>query len=130
MDTLSNCSLIINFLVLVLFVRDPETNKLKEFKFPAEEDFKADNLKKWIRRNSGIYLPLPGCLEEFDLLADKLMESSRYHFHQHFMRSYLCTKVFHQTFFAKRKVADARKICCSISPTIKIKISRRTFRSI
>ena len=66
------------FLVLVLFVRDPETKKLEKFKFPAEDDFKADNLKKWIRRNSGIYLPLPGCLEEFDLLADKLMEASRF----------------------------------------------------
>ncbi len=67
------------FIVLVLFVRDTETKKLQEFRFPAEEEFEADNLKKWIRRNSGIYLPLPGCLEEFDLLADKLMEASRFH---------------------------------------------------
>ena len=37
------------------------------------DEFKADNIKTFIRQKSGIYLPRPGCLEEFDNLADKLM---------------------------------------------------------
>ncbi len=29
-----------------------------------------------MRQKTGIYLPLPGCVEEFDVLADKLMTTS------------------------------------------------------
>jgi len=35
--------------------------------------FTAENLKKFIRKNSGIYLPLQGCIEGFDKLVDKLL---------------------------------------------------------
>ena len=63
--------------VLVLLVRDEGSKKVKEIKYPETEPFKADNLKKWIWRTSGVYLPLPGCLEAFDKLADKMMESGR-----------------------------------------------------
>ena len=63
--------------VLVLLVRDEGSNKVKEIKYPETEPFKADNLKKWIWKTSGVYLPLPGCLEAFDKLADKMMESGR-----------------------------------------------------
>lgn len=65
-----------NYPVVVLFVRDEKTKKINEFKYPASEEFKAANLKKWMRQKSGIYLPLPGCLEEFDRLADKLMSAT------------------------------------------------------
>jgi len=58
-------------------VRDESTEKVREFKYPENDPFKADNLKRWIRKTSGIYLPLPGCLEEFDKLADKMMEAGR-----------------------------------------------------
>ena len=64
------------FPVVMLFVKDEKTKKINEFKFPASEDFKVSNLKSWIRQNSGIYLPLPGCLEEFDRLADRLTSAS------------------------------------------------------
>eukprot|EP00092_Neocalanus_flemingeri_P057274 GFUD01068023.1.p1 GENE.GFUD01068023.1~~GFUD01068023.1.p1 ORF type:complete len:222 (-),score=58.56 GFUD01068023.1:72-737(-) len=40
-------------------------------------EFKADSLKNFLRQKSGIYLPLPGCIEEFDLLVDKLIKSSK-----------------------------------------------------
>lgn len=62
--------------VVMLFIRDEATKKLLEHKFPADEDFKADNLKSWIKRHAGIYLPLPGCLEDFDKLADRLMTAT------------------------------------------------------
>ncbi len=63
--------------VLVLIVRNEKTQKSNEFKYPEDEPFKADSVKKWIRKNSGIYLPLPGCLQDFDFLADKFMETLR-----------------------------------------------------
>jgi endoplasmic reticulum protein 29 len=66
------------FPVLVLFVYDQPNKELLEFRYPSGEDFTADNLKNWMRRKSGIYLPLPGCLEQFDKLADRLMETFKY----------------------------------------------------
>jgi endoplasmic reticulum protein 29 len=65
-----------NYPVVMLFVRDEKTKKINEFRFPASEDFKAANLKNWMRQKSDIYLPLPGCLEEFDRLADRLMSAT------------------------------------------------------
>lgn len=43
--------------------------------FRFDDEFKADNLKSFVRQKSGIYLPRPGCLEEFDKLADQLMST-------------------------------------------------------
>ena len=64
------------FPVVVLFVKDDKTKKINEFKFPAGEDFKVENLKRFIKTYSGIYMPLPGCLEQFDKLADKLVSAA------------------------------------------------------
>lgn len=41
-----------------------------------DDEFKVDNLKSFVRQRAGIYLPLPGCVEELDLLADKLMSTT------------------------------------------------------
>ena len=38
--------------------------------------FTAENLKKFIRRHSGIYLTLPGCIEDFDKIVDKLLTAN------------------------------------------------------
>eukprot|EP00092_Neocalanus_flemingeri_P005177 GFUD01005569.1.p1 GENE.GFUD01005569.1~~GFUD01005569.1.p1 ORF type:complete len:248 (-),score=65.70 GFUD01005569.1:93-836(-) len=58
----------------ILFVKNAE-GKVENFRFVGE--FKADSLKNFLRQKSGIYLPLPGCIEEFDLLVDKLIKSSK-----------------------------------------------------
>ena len=57
---------------VILFVQDAN-GKLSDHRFADE--FKEDNLKSFVRQKSGLYLPLPGCLEEFDNLADSLMTS-------------------------------------------------------
>ena len=43
------------------------------FRFGKSDDFTEENLKSFIKQKSGIYLPLPGCLEEFDELAARLV---------------------------------------------------------
>jgi len=61
-----------DFPVVILFVMDTQSGKvIDQHRF--NDEFKADNIKTFIRQKSGIYLPRPGCLEEFDNLADKLM---------------------------------------------------------
>merc|ERR1712086_364611 len=57
-----------------LFVKNAE-GKVDSFRFVG--DFSAEKLKNFIRQKSGIYLPLPGCIEEFDLLVDKLLRSAK-----------------------------------------------------
>ena len=57
-----------------LFVKNKE-GKPEHFKFAG--DFSAENLKSFLRQKSGIYLPLPGCIEEFDLLVDKLLKANK-----------------------------------------------------
>merc|ERR1711892_408863 len=57
-----------------LFVKNAE-GKVDSFRFAG--DFSAEKLKNFIRQKSGIYLPLPGCIEEFDLLVDKLLRSGK-----------------------------------------------------
>lgn len=47
----------------------------KEEPLVYEGDFKAEEMKKFIRRNSGIYIGLEGCLETFDRIVDKFMIS-------------------------------------------------------
>ncbi|KAG8233421.1 hypothetical protein J437_LFUL013415 [Ladona fulva] len=56
-----------DFPVIKLFVEgktDPFT-----FSPATSEEFTADNIKKFIRSTSGIYIGLPGCLEDFDRLV-------------------------------------------------------------
>merc|ERR1712106_505837 len=57
-----------------LFVKNAE-GKVDSFRFVGE--FSASKLKNFIRQKSGIYLPLPGCIEEFDLLVDKLLRAAK-----------------------------------------------------
>ena len=56
--------------VVMMFVQKEGADR-EEFKFVGE--FKNENLKSFIRQNTGIYLPLIGCIEEFDHVADKVV---------------------------------------------------------
>lgn len=61
-----------DFPAVVLFVNDGKD--VKHLKFTDE--FKAENLKQFVQKNSGIYLPLAGCVGEFDDLAGRLVKFS------------------------------------------------------
>jgi len=60
-----------DFPVVILF-KVLDNGKIAE-SHRFDDEFKADNIKTFIRQKSGIYLPKPGCVEEFDNLADRLM---------------------------------------------------------
>ena len=57
---------------VILFMRG-EAGSAEHVKFTGE--FTAENLKAFVRKQSGIYMPLVGCIEEFDKLADELLET-------------------------------------------------------
>ena len=64
-----------DFPAVILFVQEGEGGKegnLLHFRYG--EKLTADGLKSFIRQN-GIYLSLPGCIEEFDKLVDKLLSA-------------------------------------------------------
>ncbi|VEN62140.1 unnamed protein product [Callosobruchus maculatus] len=56
---------------LRLFVQGED----EPFVFEKHMPWNEENLKKFIRDHTNIYLGLPGCLEAFDKLAEKFMES-------------------------------------------------------
>ena len=60
--------------VALLFVRN-EAGEIEQYRYHGQ--FLVDDLKKFVRKNSGIYLPLPGCIEAFDKLVDKMLISDR-----------------------------------------------------
>lgn len=60
--------------VVMIFVKNDKTGEVEASKFAGE--FKSANLKNFLRQKSGVYLPLPGCLEEFDNLADQFMSTT------------------------------------------------------
>jgi len=43
------------------------------FKPGSDKDFKAENIKSFLRQHTGIYLPLAGCIESLDEMADRLL---------------------------------------------------------
>ena len=61
--------------VAILFVHNKDEKILEKYTYDGK--FTAEDLKKFVRKNSGIYLPLPGCIEEFDKLVDKLLVVSK-----------------------------------------------------
>lgn len=60
--------------VVLLFIQ----GKTEPYKFVAEkdEDFTADNIKRFIKHKSGVYLGLPGCVEKLDRLAEEFKTSN------------------------------------------------------
>jgi endoplasmic reticulum protein 29 len=62
-----------DFPVLFVFHKNKQTGELEHHRFTDDDDFKANTIKTFIRQKTGIYLPLPGCIEEFDTLATGLL---------------------------------------------------------
>ena len=62
-----------DFPVLFVFHKNKQTGEIEHHRFTDDDDFKADTIKTFIRQKTGIYLPLPGCIEEFDTLATRLL---------------------------------------------------------
>ncbi|XP_071447870.1 endoplasmic reticulum resident protein 29 [Hetaerina americana] len=63
-----------DFPVIKLFVegkKDPYT-----YSPDTSEEFTADNIKKFIRSTSGLYIGLPGCLENFDRLVTNFLSET------------------------------------------------------
>ncbi|XP_008213379.1 endoplasmic reticulum resident protein 29 [Nasonia vitripennis] len=60
--------------VVLLFIQ----GKTEPYKFVAETDadFTADNIKRFVKKKSGVYLGLPGCVEKLDRLAEEFRTSS------------------------------------------------------
>lgn len=62
-----------DFPVVLLFLQ----GKTEPLRFIAEKDvdFTADNIKRFIKSKSGVYLGLPGCVEQLDRLAEEFKTS-------------------------------------------------------
>merc|ERR1719273_713752 len=65
-----------DFPVLFVFHKNKQTGEVEHHRFTDEDDFKADTIKTFIRQKAGIYLPLPGCIEEFDNFANRLLTAT------------------------------------------------------
>lgn len=64
------------FPALFIFFKNEKTGQVEHHRFTDNDDFKADTIKTFIRQKTGVYLPLPGCLEAFDIIANKLMTAT------------------------------------------------------
>jgi endoplasmic reticulum protein 29 len=67
-----------DFPVILAFKRTgagPADYKIESARFKPESDkeFKAENIKSFLRHHTGIYLPLAGCIESLDGLADRIL---------------------------------------------------------
>lgn len=62
-----------NFPVVKLFLK----GKDEPMTFDDKNGFTSENLRLFVRENTGIYLSLPGCVRDFDILAIKFMESKK-----------------------------------------------------
>lgn len=60
--------------VAILFTKGDD-GKLDYVKFTGK--FNVEDLKTFVRKHSGIYMPLIGCIEEFDKLADELLATAK-----------------------------------------------------
>jgi len=64
-----------DFPAVILFVQVEGGKEGNLLHFRFGDKLNADGLKKFVRQKSGIYLSLPGCIEEFDKLVDKLLSA-------------------------------------------------------
>ncbi|XP_021189438.3 protein windbeutel [Helicoverpa armigera] len=62
-----------NFPVVKLFVK----GKSEPIPFDDAKGFNSDELRRFVRENTGIYLSLPGCVKDLDKLAIQFMKSKK-----------------------------------------------------
>lgn len=62
-----------NFPVVKLFLK----GKTEPVTFDDTKGFTSDNLRRFVRDNSGIYLSLPGCIRNLDVLAIKFQTANK-----------------------------------------------------
>ncbi|CAB3222131.1 unnamed protein product [Arctia plantaginis] len=62
-----------NFPVVKLFIK----GKSEPISFDDSKGFNSDELRLFIRENTGIYLSLPGCVKELDSLAIEFMKEKK-----------------------------------------------------
>ncbi|XP_013193360.1 protein windbeutel-like [Amyelois transitella] len=61
-----------NFPVVKLFLKDKD----EPLTFDDSNGFTSDEIRKFIRKNTGLYLSLPGCVKSLDKLAVKFIKAS------------------------------------------------------
>ena len=61
-----------NFPAVILFVKNHDKGTFDHHKF-EEEEFTAENILSFLKHKAGVYLPLKGCIEELDILAEKFV---------------------------------------------------------
>ncbi|KAJ8712758.1 hypothetical protein PYW08_008062 [Mythimna loreyi] len=62
-----------NFPVVKLFVK----GKSEPIPFDDAKGFTSEELRRFVREHSGLYLSLPGCVKEFDKLAIQFMKGKK-----------------------------------------------------
>lgn len=60
-----------NFPIVKLFMK----GKSEPLTFDDSNGFTSDELRRFVRENTGIYLSLPGCVRELDIIAIKFMKA-------------------------------------------------------
>ena len=63
-----------DFPAVLLFIQGQ--SKPSRFTTDKDEDFTAENIKRFIKSKSGVYLGLPGCVEQLDRIAEEFKTSS------------------------------------------------------
>ncbi|VVC97855.1 protein windbeutel [Leptidea sinapis] len=62
-----------NFPVVKLFIK----GKKEPVTFDESKGFNTDQLRRFVKQNTGIYLSLPGCIRDLDMLAMEFMKTDR-----------------------------------------------------
>lgn len=62
-----------NFPVVKLFIK----GKKEPLSFDESKGFTSDELRRFIRENTGLYLSLPGCVKELDKLAIEFIKAKK-----------------------------------------------------
>jgi len=65
-----------DFPAVLVFVKNNLKGSIEHFKFDNDKGFNAGNLKNFIKQKSGLRIPLKGCIEQLDNIAEKFTSTS------------------------------------------------------